>query len=84
MPISIKNEKAEALAKQMARETGETMTQAILHSLEERLQRLKGRKMGSHLIEEIREISRRCAELPDQDLRTPEEILGYDKKGIFS
>lgn len=30
------------------------------------------------------EIGRRCAALPDQDTRQPDEILGYDEHGLPS
>ncbi|HEY7299133.1 MAG TPA: hypothetical protein VH684_14605 [Xanthobacteraceae bacterium] len=34
------------------------------------------------LAEEILEIGRRCAALPDVDRRTAEEIIGYDENGL--
>jgi len=42
MPITIKNDRAEKLAREVAAETGESLTDAVIHSLEERLERLKG------------------------------------------
>ena len=53
-----------------------------MHALEERLERLKGRKTAEDLAEEIMKISERCSALPQLDDRTPEEILGYDGKGV--
>jgi antitoxin VapB len=82
MAISIRNPKAEELAREVAAESGENLTQAIIHALEERLVRLKGRKTTEDLAEEIMEISERCSALPQLDDRTPEEILGYDSKGV--
>jgi len=41
MGMNIKNEQVQRLAKQLAAETGETMTSAIQHALEKRLERLK-------------------------------------------
>ncbi len=81
MALSIRNEQAEKLARAVAEETGETMTQAIIHALEERWVRLKGRQTVPDLAERIISISRRCRQLPDQDSRTPAEILGYDQNG---
>ncbi len=49
MGISIKNDRAEKLARQVAAETGESLTEAIIHSLEERLERLKGRRSAPGL-----------------------------------
>jgi antitoxin VapB len=82
MALSIRNEKAERLAREVAREAGETITQAILRSLEERLVRISGRKVASSLTEEILRIGRRCAGLPDNDVRSPDQILGYDRDGV--
>jgi antitoxin VapB len=82
MAISIRNPKAEELAREVAAESGENLTQAIMHALEERLERLKGRKTAEDLAEEIMKISERCSALPQLDARTAEEILGYDGKGV--
>ncbi len=83
MAISIKNDKAEKLARQVAAETGESLTEAVIHSLEERLERLKGRRSAPDLVDTLMAISRRCSSLPDLDTRDAEEILGYDEKGAF-
>ena len=83
MGISIKNDRAERLARQVSAETGESLTDTIIHSLEERLERLKGRRSAPDLAETLMAISRRSSALPDLDTRTAEEILGYDEKGTF-
>ena len=83
MGLSIKNDRAERLARQVSAETGESLTDAIIHSLEERLERLKGRRSAPDLAETLMAISRRSSALPDLDTRTAEEILGYDEKGTF-
>ena len=83
MGISIKNDRAEKLARQVAAETGESLTDVVIHSLEERLERLKGRRSVPDLTETLMAISRRCSSLPDLDTRAAEEILGYDEKGAF-
>jgi antitoxin VapB len=81
MGMSIKNPKAEQLAREVAQLSGESLTQAIIRALEERLERLKGRRFATTLTEEILRISQRCSALPDLDQRRPDEILGYDVKG---
>jgi antitoxin VapB len=83
MAISIKNDKAERLARQVAAETGESLTEAVIRSLEERLERLKGCQSAPDLAETLMSISRRCSALPDLDTGSPEQILGYDEKGTF-
>jgi antitoxin VapB len=82
MALSIRNPRAEQLAKEVAAETGENLTEAIIHALEDRLQRLRARSKIPSLFEEIMKISKRCGQLPDQDSRTAEEILGYDQNGV--
>jgi antitoxin VapB len=83
MAVSIKNERTERLARAVADETGESLTGAITHALEEKLERLRGRREAPDLAEQLREIARRCAALPDLDRRTADEILGYDERGLF-
>jgi antitoxin VapB len=84
LALSIKNPRAEQLALEVARETGETMTQAVIHALEERLERLTGRRRGRDLVETILQISEHCSSLPDLDPRSAEEILDYDDHGVPS
>ncbi|MEN6438887.1 MAG: type II toxin-antitoxin system VapB family antitoxin [Syntrophobacter sp.] len=83
MPLSIRNPRAEKLAREVAAETGESLTEAIIRALEERLVRLKGRKKAGDVAEEIMKISLRCRALPEKDQRGPDEILGYDGRGLF-
>jgi len=82
MSLSIRNPKAEKLARELAAESGESITQAITHALEERLVRLRGRSTANDLVEEILKISKRCSAIPDQDQRSADEILGYDSIGV--
>lgn len=82
MPMSIRNPKAEALAREVATLTGETLTEAVVEALAERLERLRGRRTPVDLCQEILAISARCRALPDLDRRSPDEILGYDAHGV--
>jgi len=84
MAISIRNPKAEALARETAREAGETITDAIIHALEERLAKLRGRRTQQDIAEQILDIARRCSTLPDLDPRSAEEILGYGRDGTVA
>ncbi len=83
MALNIKNSRTEQLAKMVAKETGETLTEAVTRALEERLERLSGRRQTPNLLETLREISKRCSSLPDLDSRPADEILGYDENGSF-
>jgi len=82
MPLSIKNEATERLVREVARETGESLTEAIQKSLEERLQRLKAPRRERLLHSQIHDILRRVDALPLLDSRPEEEILGYDRQGM--
>ncbi|MBI4876717.1 MAG: type II toxin-antitoxin system VapB family antitoxin [Acidobacteria bacterium] len=82
MALNIKHPEADRLARALAERTGETITQVVIRALRERLQRTEGRSKPSSLVEELREISDRCAALPDYDTRTADEILGYDEIGV--
>lgn len=82
MALSIRNPRAEKLARQVAAESGESLTEAIIHALEERLERIKGRRTTKDLAEEIMKISLRCRTLPERDQRSADEILNYDERGL--
>ena len=82
MALSIRNLKAEKLARELAAESGETITRAITKALEERLERIRGRSIPTDLEEEIWRISKRCSALPDYDQRSAEAILDYDSIGV--
>jgi antitoxin VapB len=82
MALSIRNSRAERLARQVAAESGESLTEAIIHALEERLERLKGRRTTMDVAEEIMKISLRCSALPEKDQRSEDEILDYDERGL--
>ena len=82
MPLSIKNEATERLARQVARETGESLTDAIQKSLQERWERLKRRRRGQILADQIDDLLRRVDALPTLDSRPENEILGYGEDGI--
>ena len=83
MPISIKNADVEQLARAVAAEAGESLTDAVRHALEERLERIRGSRRAPTTFESIMEVSRRCRALPNRDERSPEDVLGYDEDGAF-
>jgi antitoxin VapB len=82
MTLSIKNPEADRLARQLAETTGETLTEAVIAALRERLQRITGRRRAGGLGDEIARIQERIARLPRLDERSDEEILGYDELGL--
>lgn len=82
MPLSIKNQEAERLARDLAARTGRTITEAVIAALREQLKREQGRSAARRLKDELLEIGDHCASLPDLDVRSAEEILGYDEAGI--
>lgn len=84
MALSIQHPEVEQLARELAERTGESLTEAVVNSLRERLQRERTKTGGPRLRDQIRAIGRHCAALPVLDPRSPEEILGYDEHGLPS
>ena len=83
MALSIKDPITERLARDLARRTGETITDATRRALEERLQRVGTDSRKSRLLlEDLAAIRKRCAKLPVLDGRSPEELVGYDEHGL--
>lgn len=82
MALSIKDEEADRLARALAKETGESLTEAIVIALRERLQRQKKRKSSASRLQRLRALRLSMLELPVLDSRSEDEILGYDVSGI--
>ena len=83
MHLNIKNDEAHRLAKELARLTGESMTQAVIQALEARLEderRQRVEKRGS-LASQIEGIVARVQALPVLDERPGNDIL-YDEDGL--
>ncbi len=79
MALSVKNEEADRLARQLAETTGESITEAVLVALRERLEReKKQRGVGRRLARMAEEL----AGYPVLDHRGADEILGFDERGL--
>ncbi|MBD0413381.1 type II toxin-antitoxin system VapB family antitoxin [Oryzicola mucosus] len=80
MGMNIKSEKAQRLAKQLAAETGLSMTAAIEQALEAEIQRL-------HSQRDVAERKRRVREIVDSFGPIPEGVTSdhsdlYDERGL--
>jgi antitoxin VapB len=82
MAVNIKKRETEQLARELARRTGLSITDAVTVALREQLAREEGKRTVRRTRDQLLEIGRRCAALPDLDTRSPEEILGYDDIGL--
>ncbi|MGA2580547.1 MAG: type II toxin-antitoxin system VapB family antitoxin [Bryobacteraceae bacterium] len=82
MALSIKHPEADHLARELAAASGETLTDAVVNALRERLIRQRGKSRGRCVRDELRAIRERCAQYPILDPRSAEEILGYDDHGL--
>jgi antitoxin VapB len=81
MPLNIKDPEAHKLAKALQRETGETMTRAVIEALRERLAQVRRQSKPEATTEELLSIGRRCA----STLKGPAVDHGtllYDERGL--
>lgn len=78
MALSIKSDRADRLARDLASLTGESITDAVVASLEARLdvERRRRRDFG------LNDIVERFRQLPVLDEREPDDIVGYDEHGL--
>lgn len=80
MSLNIKNEEAHALAAQIAKATGESLTEAVTIALRERLTRIEA---PDALAEELLELGRDCARRLKEPWRSADHAdLLYDEKGL--
>jgi antitoxin VapB len=81
MPLNIKDKAVHDEARELARLTGESLTQAVGAAVHERLERVR-RRQKRPLAERVQPIIDRCAARPILDDRSEDEILGYDENGL--
>jgi antitoxin VapB len=85
MALCFKDQETDSLARQVARLTGESLTEAVRGALRLRLRDEQLKRGESPWDDaEIDAILRRFRALPLLDDRTDDEILGYDENGLPS
>ncbi|HEY0307708.1 MAG TPA: type II toxin-antitoxin system VapB family antitoxin [Acidobacteriaceae bacterium] len=82
MALHINNPEVERDIRDLAAETGETITQTIGIAVRELKLKRRSRKPNPQLAEELMRIAKRIAAYPPKDNRTPDEIIGYDEIGL--
>ena len=83
MPLSIKDPEADRLARKVAQITGETITEAVVHSLRDRLAKVERSAAEiEDVVADAMAIADHCASLPLLDNRSADEIIGYDENGL--
>jgi antitoxin VapB len=82
MALNIRNPEAERLAAELARQTGENKTDAVIHALRDRLSTVRRARSKRRLADELEQIANHCSSLPVVDSRPADEILGYDENGL--
>ena len=85
MALSIKTEEADALARALAAETHESLTEAVTVALRERLERVRRARRGD-LATAIARIQEHAAagRIFTRDEIADEDIIGYDEHGLPS
>jgi antitoxin VapB len=85
MALSLKDPETDRLAREVAKLTGESLTQAVRNALADRLvrERLRRGQGAQGLAEMLDALALECAALPDLDTRSADEIIGYDEHGMW-
>ena len=83
MGVFIKKPDAEAKIRELAERTGENITDAVEHAVEEKLERLGPKKKKGRIDrKKLAELLAYFDSLPVDDPRSPDEIIGYDEHGL--
>jgi antitoxin VapB len=82
MALNIKDPETDRLARRLSALTGESITGAVKTAVRERIER-EERERGKASVEELLAIAKRIASRIDRDSRTPDEIIGYDERGLL-
>ncbi len=78
MALNIKSSEADRLARELARRRKQPITTVVVDALRSALAREKARARPPGIADRLMAIGERYAALPDRDLRSDDEILGYD------
>ncbi len=84
MSINLKSPDAERLIRRLAQLTGESITDAVLEAVRQRLEREEAarRQDVDRSWARIEQLQRRVREQPLLDSRSADEIIGYDESGL--
>ena len=81
--LNIKDSEVHSLAAALSRRTNRSMTEVVRDSLRMSLSAERaGRADRNRALNRVMEIARRVSSRPVLDVRTPDEILGYDEHGL--
>ena len=83
MPLIFDNPVLENCVRKLAKEQGETLTQAVLTAVQERQARLRNPKYTpEERLAIVRKLTAGGRLEPILDDRTPDEIIGYNEYGV--
>ncbi len=84
MAINLKSPETERLIRRLADVTGESITEAVLEAVRQRLEREEAvrRQDIDRSWARIEQLQRRVREQPLLDPRSPDLIIGYNESGV--
>lgn len=82
-PRNIKDPDVYRMVREIADQTGQSLTDVVRHAVKREHDRVKRSKPDPIRIEQINQIVERYSKLPVVDDRTDDEILGYNEHGTF-
>ena len=82
MALNIKDPATDALARELAAQTGESITEAIRVAMTERLTRLRRQGSVPARAADLQRFIERGRQRATLDDRPAEELLGYDENGL--
>ncbi|MCB9535832.1 MAG: type II toxin-antitoxin system VapB family antitoxin [Myxococcales bacterium] len=81
--MGIEDDEAERLTRELAELTGESITELVVVSLRERLERQRMLRVTRPLARRLMEIGGCCAEERRLEHRSPEDVVGYGDDGML-
>ena len=85
MALSIKDPEADRLARELAKATGQSLTEAVTGALREQLRIVRGdNRTGEQRLASVMRIIEDFRNHRVADHRSADEIIGYDERGLPS
>jgi hypothetical protein len=83
MGISIRNAAAERKLRRVAKLLGKTVTETVVELADGKLKEIEARRDRERQLRKVEAIVRRVKRLPVLSSASEDEILGYNKDGLF-
>ena len=84
MAFHVSSERVDKHVRTLARITGQSITDAIDDAVQEKIQRIRPRKIDKDYVRDLMRLTDQMASSLKPDKRSPDDLVGYDDAGLWN